>query len=460
MALGIWGLAQKRLLQLHQTHRTFDSMSDLLLSPIRHAFTATAVPPGSKSLTNRALVLGALSTGACRLTNVLFADDTRVMLDGLAKLGFQLEIDEASHAVTIHGQGGEVPAARAELFCGNSGTTIRFLSALCSLGKGEFVLDGVPRMRQRPIAELLDVLRNLGTRGEYVAESGFPPIRLLPDGLPGGVVKYGSAASSQFLSAVLMASPYARHEVRVDLEGEQTSWPYVWMTMQLMHEFGVTPELARDPVTGRPMQISVPQEPYTASSYNIEPDASNAAYFLAAAALHPGSSVTVNGLGTTSLQGDVGFATVLRKMGASVKVERQSITVSGTEELEAIDIDLLDMPDQAQTLAVVALFATGTTTIRGLHTLKLKETDRLMALSTELKKFRAEVIVEGGDTLIITPPEKLHGASIATYDDHRMAMSFALAGTRIEGVTIENVECVNKTYPDFFRDLEKLSVVS
>jgi 3-phosphoshikimate 1-carboxyvinyltransferase len=435
-------------------------MSDLLLSPIRRPFSATVAPPGSKSLTNRALVLGALSTGRCRLANVLFADDTRVMLDSLARLGFKLEIDEASQAVTIQGCGGKIPATRAELFCRNSGTTIRFLAALCSLGRGEYVLDGVPRMRQRPIAELVEVLRNLGTRGEYAGETGFPPVKLLSDGMAGGIVKYGSAASSQFLSAVLMASPYARHEVRVDLEGEQTSWPYVWMTMQLMHEFGVTPELARDPATGRPMQISVPQNPYTAGSYIIEPDASNAAYFLAAAALHPGSSATVKGLGKSSLQGDVGFADVLRRMGAAVSIDRQSITVTGTGKLEGIDIDLLGMPDQAQTLGVVALFAEGPTTIRGLHTLKLKETDRLAALSTELRKFGAEVVVETEDTLIIHPPEKPHAASIATYDDHRMAMSFALAGTRIDGVTIQNVECVNKTYPDFFKDMAKLQLAT
>ncbi len=434
-------------------------MSDLLLTPVRNPFKATVSPPGSKSLTNRALVLAALSLQQCTLTNVLFADDTRVMLDGLSKLGFELKIDEANQTVVVHGLGGAIPAKHAELFCGNSGTTIRFLAALCSLGHGEFILDGVPRMRERPIGELVDVLRNLGTRAEYVSREGFPPVKLLADGLPGGIVKYGSAASSQFLSAVLMASPYARHEVRVDLEGEQTSWPYVWMTMQLMHEFGVTPELARDPSTGQPRQISVPPEPYTAARYHIEPDASNAAYFLAAAALLPGSSVTVPGLGKSSLQGDVGFADVLRKMGASVSVERQSITVNGTGDLQGIDVDLLGMPDQAQTLGVVALFAKGATTIRGLHTLKLKETDRLLALSTELRKFGAEVTVENGDTLNINPPAEPRPATVATYDDHRMAMSFALAGTRIEGVTIQDVECVNKTYPDYFRDLAKLSSV-
>jgi 3-phosphoshikimate 1-carboxyvinyltransferase len=312
-------------------------------------------------------------------------------------------------------------------------------------------------MRQRPIAELVDVLRNLGTRAEYTVAAGFPPVKLQADGLAGGIVKYGSAASSQFLSAILMVSPYTRHEVRVDLEGEQTSWPYVWMTMQLMDRFGVTCELLRDPATGRPMQLAVPAGHYSAIGYDIEPDASNAAYFLAIAAIHPGSSVTVNGLGAASLQGDVAFGSVLKKMGASVETKAHSITVTGGAALRGIDIDLLDMPDQAQTLGVLALFADSPTTLRGLHTLKLKETDRLTALSVELRKFGAEVEVENGDTLIVYPPTTLQPASVATYDDHRMAMSFAMAGTRIQGVTIQNADCVNKTYPNFFRDLENLA---
>jgi 3-phosphoshikimate 1-carboxyvinyltransferase len=253
-----------------------------------------------------------------------------------------------------------------------------------------------------------------------------------------------------------MASPYARHEVSVDLVGEQTSWPYVAMTMQLMDRFGHTLELLRDPSTGKPKQIVAPQGKYAATNYVVEPDASNATYFLAAAAIRPGAKVTIEGLGKGSLQGDVGFADVLRKMGADLVFGKDFITVMGTEQLEALDVDLRDMPDTAQTLAVVGLFAQGETTIRGLHTLRVKETDRLAALSNELQKFGAKVQIEGGDTLIIEPPEHLRRADIDTYDDHRMAMSFAVAGTRIEHVTIKDAECVNKTYPEFFSDLEKL----
>ena len=431
-------------------------MSDVTLKPFDKPFTATAAVPGSKSLTNRALILAALASGISELSNILLADDTRVMLQGLEKLGFPLQIDVVSHSVKVTGAAGKIPASTADLFCGNSGTTIRFLAALCALGSGAYTLDGIPRMRLRPIAELVEPLRNLGSRVDYLGQPGYPPIRITADGLPGGLLKYGSAASSQFLSALLMASPYARHEVHVDLQGPQTSWPYVAMTMQLMDHFGITAELLRDPITGEPRQIVIPRSTYIATQYTIEPDASNAAYFLATAAIHPGAKVTIPGLGTTSFQGDVGIANVLKKMGADIILTKDSVTVAGTDTLEGIDVDLLPMPDQAQTLAVVALFAHGPTILRGLHTLRVKETDRLAALSTELQKFGANVTVGGDDTLTIQPPNHPQPATVDTYDDHRMAMSFAIAATKITGVTIKDTQCVNKTYPDFFTDLEKL----
>ncbi len=431
-------------------------MSDLTIDRIASPFRAALAPPGSKSLTNRALVLAAMARGESELTNVLFADDTRVMLDCLARLGFDVRVDEPSRAVRVSGGGGSIPADEAKLFCGNSGTTIRFVSALCALGQGRYLLDGIPRMRQRPIGPLVDLLRNLGARIAYSMSDGYPPIEIVADGLPGGLISYGSAVSSQYLSAVLMASPYARHEVRVGLEGRQTSWPYVAMTMQLMDRFGVTPELQRDRLTGDPKMIVIPSGAYAATEYAIEPDASNATYFLAAAAIHPGATVTIEGLGKQSLQGDVGFADVLHRMGAGLVFGKDFITLTGPERLEGIDINLLDMPDTAQTLAVAALFAEGRTTIRGLHTLRVKETDRLAALSNELTKLGAQVSIEN-DVLTISPPEEPHRAEIDTYDDHRMAMSFALAGTKIHGVVIKDAECVNKTYPDYFEDLKKLT---
>ena len=300
-------------------------------------------------------------------------------------------------------------------------------------------------MRQRPIGALVELLKNLGVRSEYAAMPGFPPLRIHPRGLAGGIARYGAEQSSQFLSAVIMAAPYARHEVQIDLHGKQTSWPYVAMTMQLMNEFGVTPELIR--IDGEPRTLIIPREPYQPIDYAIEPDASNATYFIAAAAVHSGASVTIQRLGTRSLQGDVGFANVLKRMGADVTITPDSITVRGTDELFGIDADLAEMPDTAQTLAVVALFADGETNITGLHTLRVKETDRLAAVATELRKLGATV-ESTNDSLRIVPPKHLQPASIATYDDHRMAMSFSIAASKAAGVTILNPDCVNKTYPD------------
>jgi 3-phosphoshikimate 1-carboxyvinyltransferase len=400
------------------------------------------------------MVLGAMGKGRSVLSNVLFADDTGVMIDCLQKLGFGVDVDRERRLVAIDGRGGEIPSSGAELYCGNSGTTIRFVAALSSLGRGTFVLDGNPRMRQRPIRGLIDVMKNLGVRARYRMEEGFPPVEIVANTLPGGLLRYGSEQSSQYLSAVLMTAPYARNEVRVDLEGEQTSWPYVAMTMQLMDVFGHTPELERD-IYGKPTKIVVPRGEYAASEYPIEPDASNASYFLAAAAVHEGAKVTIEGLGKKSLQGDVGFADVLHDMGADLLFGKDFITVMGTGQLNGIEVDLLAMPDVAQTLAVVALFARGDTVIRGLHTLKLKETDRIEALATELRKLGAEVEA-GDDFLAITPPQQVKPAAIDTYDDHRMAMSFAVAGTKVEGVIIKDAECVHKTYPAFFADLGRV----
>jgi 3-phosphoshikimate 1-carboxyvinyltransferase len=368
-----------------------------------------------------------------------------------------LQVDRDARTVRVAGQGGNISAASADLFCGNSGTTIRFLTALCGLGHGTFTLDGIPRMRQRPIRELVELLQNLGVRTQYGMAEGYPPITVLGDGLPGGMVRFGRSQSSQYLSALLQVAPYARIEVRVDLEPQQTSWPYVAMTMRLMDIFGVTPELIRDEDTHEPQQIIIPPGKYHATNYLTEPDASNASYFLAAAAIRPGAKVTIQGLGKRSLQGDVGFADVLHRMGADLVFGNDFITVIGTDRFEGIDEDLSAMPDTAQTLAVAALFAEGETHIRGLHTLRVKETDRLAALSNELTKLGAEVSATEGE-LTIQPPEdgKLTPAAIDTYDDHRMAMSFAVAGTRTVGVTIKDAECVNKTYPEFFADLEKL----
>ena len=432
-------------------------MSDISIATFKPPFRASITPPGSKSLTNRALVLSALAEGESILSNVLFADDTLVMLDCLKTLGFSLEVDEATLTVRVRGRGGALPKSSANLFCGNSGTTIRFVAALCALGQGRYALDGIARMRQRPIGQLLELLRHLGVRANYLELTGFPPIEILAHGLPGGLLAFQSGQSSQFLSAILQVAPYARNEVRVDLEGKQASWPYVAMTMRLMDEFGQTPHLIRDPL-GNPRQIIIPCGKYAATNYSIEPDASNASYFLATAAIHAGASVTIEGLGKSSLQGDVAFADLLHRMGADLLFGADFITVLGTGKLKGIDADMLNMPDMAQTLGVAAVFADGPTRMRGLHTLRVKETDRVAALAAELTKLGAEVTIDGDD-LTITPPPTPRAAAIDTYDDHRMAMSFAVAGTKIDGVVIKDAECVNKTYPGFFRDLERLESI-
>jgi 3-phosphoshikimate 1-carboxyvinyltransferase len=431
-------------------------MEQLRIEPITGPFDVDFSPPGSKSLTNRAMVLAALSTGSCKLDHALFADDTRVMIDGLRRLGFDVDAREADESITIAGQGGTIPAASATLFCGNSGTTIRFLTALCAAGRGRFTLDGVPRMRQRPIGPLVGMLRNLGARVQFDAADGYPPVTLDACGLAGGLTRYGSELSSQYLSAVLQVAPYARREVQIDLDGPQSSWPYITMTTRLMHEFGVTCELETDRDTGAPRRLIVPPGTYARDQFTVEPDASNATYFLALAAVHRGGRVTVRGLGKDSLQGDVGFLNVLGDMGANVELGRDFVRVEGTASLQGIDVDLGTMPDTAQTLAVAALFADGPSTLRGLHTLRVKETDRLAALQTELTKLGADVDIDG-DALSIHPPAKLRATDIDTYDDHRMAMSFAIAGTKSAGVRINDPACVNKTYPRFFRDLRRFS---
>src|SRR5947207_1248125 len=433
-------------------------MSDVTIDPVGTPFTATLTPPGSKSLTNRALVLGALANGTCDVSNVLFADDTDVMLESLARLGFRLTIDRNAGTVRVDGRGGRIDTEAAELHCANSGTTIRFLTALCALGHGHFTLDGIARMRQRPIGALTGLLKTLGARVSHPQAAGFPPIHIDADGLAGGIVRYGREASSQYLSAILMVAPYARNEVRVDLAPRQTSWPYVAMTMQLMERFGVTPQLTREATTGEPKQNVVARGAYAPTHYAVEPDASHGSDLLAAAAVNPGSTVTIEGLDRSSLQGDVGVADVLHRMGADLAFGKSCITLRGPDTLHPIDVDLSGMPDMAQTLGVVCLFATGRITLRGLGTLRVKETDRIAALATELKKLGGSIYVDG-DAVSIGPPARgpLASASSDTYGDPRLALSFAVAGTRARGITIRDVECVSKTYPRYFHDLKTVT---
>jgi 3-phosphoshikimate 1-carboxyvinyltransferase len=431
--------------------------------------------PGSKSLTNRALLLAALAEGTTTLTGVLFADDTRRMLEALPKLGVDLEVDESAEAVRVAGLNGacrgQGTAERpVELFLGNAGTATRFLTAACTLGQGIYRIDGVERMRQRPIGQLVEPLRQLGARIEHPQAEGFPPLvvyagmdRAATD--PGFRVRIAPTLSSQYISALMMIGPCLPAGLALDLLPPVTSLPYVHMTRRLMERFGAEAEMDHREAWGGPLAMRIPPTGYRAREEDIEPDASSATYFLAAAAIGPaGSSCTVQGLTKDSLQGDVNFADILGALGAQVVYGPDGITVSAPpadQPLQATDVHMGEMPDAAMTLAVVALFARGTTAIRGLGNLRVKETDRLTALKTELNKLGAYARVQGDDLIISPPPTgELTPATVQTYDDHRMAMSFALAGLRQEGVVIHDPACCGKTYPDFFEDLQRLRASS
>ncbi len=419
-------------------------MSDKIVQPVSRPIDATVRLVGSKSLTNRAFIIAALARGTSRLHGVGLSDDSRYMMQFLQGLGIDVSLDEQTRVATVKGCGGQIPASEADLFCGNAGTVVRFGTAMCTLGYGDYRIDGVARMRARPIGPLVDALRDLGAMIGYEAVEGYPPLRIQARHLFGGEVTMSGAQSSQFVSAVLLAAPQARTDVMLRLEGEVVSEPYIRMTLRIMEDFGAT-------ALAEPGRYIVPAvQPYTGRDYRIEPDASAASYFLAAAAL-TGGRVTVEGLGRDSAQGDVRFVDVLEQMGCGVEQDDASTTVRGpaSGDLRGVDVDLNAMPDMAQTLAVLALFAAGRTTVRNVANLRIKETDRIAAVAAELAKFGAEVEARD-DGFSIDPPAEPTGAAVDTYDDHRMAMSFALAGLRLDGVVIRDAECVGKTFPEYF----------
>jgi 3-phosphoshikimate 1-carboxyvinyltransferase len=404
--------------------------------------------PGSKSLTNRALIVAALADGKSILTGALDSDDTRVMVDSLQRLGIRVEHDPATSVIKIQGCANKIPRNEADLYVANSGTSLRFLTAMVSTGSGTYRLDGTPRMRQRPVADLLRALNGLGAVATSDLGTGCPPIAVKASGLDGGYAFVKGDVSSQFLSGLLMALPFSRDSTSVEVEGVLVSKPYVAMTMAVMEAFGVRINNRKD------RRFDVRPARYTGRPYAIEPDASAASYMFAAAAL-TGSTITVEGLGTDSIQGDLAFVDLLQHMGCTVVREKNATTVTGGP-LRGIDVDMNAISDTVMTLAVVAMFATGLTRIRNVGHIRHKETDRIAALATELRKLGATV-EEHQDGLILFPPERISPARIATYDDHRMAMSFALAGLRSPGVTILDPSCVAKTYPGFWDDLARLT---
>ena len=411
--------------------------------------------PGSKSITNRALLLAALADGPTSLHGVLDAEDTQIMLKALRTLGLGIVHDPQRQRVDVFGRGGVFPAENAEIYVGNSGTSARFLTAALCFAGGNYRLHGKPRMHERPIRDLVDALRQLGA--DVRCENGdCPPVQIRGiRALQNRSATVSGALSSQYLSALLMAAPLAtvQSEVEIRLAGELVSVPYVEMTLAMIRSFGVEAvtdchltsfHFAQDSVY-RPL-----------AEYRIEPDASAASYFFAAAAVC-GGAVRVPGLSRQSLQGDVVFVDCLEKMGCSVMFDADSITVSRSPDspLRGISVDMNSYSDTAQTLAAVALFAEGPTEIGNIQHVRLKETDRIAAVAAELRKFGAAVD-ERPDGLKITPPKHLSSAVVETYDDHRMAMSFAVVGLRLPDVVIRDPHCVDKTFPQFFMEIDNL----
>ncbi len=422
----------------------------LPLSPVAGPVHASISLPGSKSITNRALLLAALADGVSLLRAPLCSEDTFYMAQALRDLGVSIE-ETPERDFRVTGAGGFFQAPPEPLFIGNSGTTVRFLTAAACLAPtgADVILDGVARMRERPIRDLVGALLTLGVEAECLNGHGCPPVRVRGGGLPGGRCRLRGDVSSQFLTALLQVAPYAQADVEIEIVGELISKPYVAITQAVMASFGVTMEN-----DGFRFLRVASKERYRGQDYVIEADASNASYFLAAAAV-TGGTVTLANLGASSIQGDIKFVDMLERMGCTVTRAPETITLTGPEHLQGIEADMEAIPDTAQTLAVVAAFADGPSHLTHLASLRVKETDRVRAIARELPKLGVRV-EEGSDDWTIHPPagERYTGEAIDTYDDHRMAMAFAVAGLRVPGVVINDPRCVAKTFPDFWKRWE------
>lgn len=424
-------------------------MESLTIDPIKK-IDGEITLPGSKSVSNRALLLASLASGNTVLTNLLDSDDIRHMLGALKLLGVQYSLNDEKTVCTVEGLSGPLGACDEELFLGNAGTAMRPLCAALCLGVGDYHLGGEPRMEERPIGDLVDALRQAGAEVEYLKNEGYPPLHIKAHGLAGGKVSIDGSVSSQFLTAFLMAAPMAREDSEIVIKGELVSKPYIDITLKMMASFGV--EVVNNGYQS--FQIKGGQTYTSPGQFMVEGDASSASYFLAAAAIK-GGKVRVNGVGKASMQGDVLFADVLAKMGAKITWGEEFIEAEAAE-LQGVDMDMNHIPDAAMTIATTALFAHGTTAIRNVYNWRVKETDRLFAMATELRKVGAEV-VEGEDFIEITPVETLQHAAIDTYDDHRIAMCFSLVALSDTPVTINDPGCTSKTFPEYFTEFEKVS---
>ncbi len=427
----------------------------LEIIPASIPVSGTARVPGSKSITNRALALAALADGPTTLTNALFADDTARMTDCLRDLGFRVDSEPGKEQITVYGRGGKVEFGRAAaLFVGNSGTTARFITPIAALGHGVVIIDGVARMRERPMADLLDALQALGVDAISVPGNGSPPIRLQATGLSGGTCRIRADKSSQFLSGLLLAVPCAGGaETVIQVEGPLLSAPYIAITVAMARSFGGVVNVSED---GRTFHVPGNQTYRSSGSYAVEPDASSASYFWGAAAI-TGGTVRVPDIGVNALQGDAAFVDVLQAMGCAVTRSGDYTEVTGTGKLTGGTFDMNAISDTVMTLAVLAPFADSPTVIENVAHIRHKETDRIGATVTELRRLGVTVDErEDGFTVYpcagITPREP-----VRTYDDHRMAMAFALIGLRVPGVRIADPSCVSKTFPGYFARLEQLA---
>ena len=419
----------------------------LEIGPLGRPVDADVVVPGSKSVTNRALLVAALADGASTIKNPLLSDDPYYLLESLTRLGFDVRVDRGE--VRVAGGAGEIPRGGVGVFVGNAGTVARFLPPALALGPGPYTVEGVPRMRERPIKDLVDAMRGLGAAVDYAEEDGRFPIVVRGGGLAGGRTVVRGGGSSQFVSGLLMAAPYAHRGVTLDVEGRE-SWPYVGITIDVMRGFGV--EVERDESLGR---LRVGRGPYRAGDFEVEPDASAASYFLAMAAV-TGGRVRVPGIGAGSSQGDLRFAGVLERMGCELDLAGDHVEVRGPERLRGVEVDMGALSDTMMTLAAIAPFASSPTTITNIGHTRHQETDRISAVATELSRLGVGV-EEWRDGLRVSPGP-LRPAVVETYGDHRMAMAFAVAGLAAPGptVTIRDPGCVTKTFPGYFRALDGL----
>ena len=421
-------------------------MKYIKISPLGHPVKATLTMPGSKSYTNRALLLAAMTPGPVKITNPLLSDDTRAMIACLEALA--VKVEQLDGFIEVSGDISAVEDRDYNLNADLSGTTMRFMLALCSMLPGRQTLHGGARLHERPIGKLVEALRQLGANIDYLGQDGYPPLLVSAPGLKSGKVRLDGSESSQYLSALLMIAPLVG-DLSIEITGGLISKPYADMTIETMKEFGVSAvndNYERYTVAGG--------QSYTCSQYNVEGDVSSASYFFAIAAL-TGSTLTLENMNPESLQADMGFLKILEDMGNSVTASQQSITLDG-KGVRPVNVDMQNCPDQAQTLAVLAAFAGGTTTINGIGSLRIKETERIKALEQELAKM-------GIDTSSTTDSLTIRGAQpkpavIATYNDHRMAMAFAVAGTKLSGMAIEEPDVVGKTFPDFWKKLEAIGV--